>query len=174
MGEDKEFKEKQAITWIWRLDRGLSVQEQTEFLDWLNSDPDNSKLVYEYQELWHQMDFLQKNPGWYDSSLHHGKFANTKSSKIKRLFMMASAAAVIGLSMASYFVYNSFTTDSVKEVVLEGTQGQDNERILPDGSIVHLNDRSEITVNYSQTQRKILLTKGEAFFVVKKGVMSFS
>jgi transmembrane sensor len=44
--------------------------------------------------------------------------------------------------------------------------GEQSERILPDGSVLHLNTDSQVTVHYSRRERVVDLDRGEALFQV--------
>lgn len=45
-------------------------------------------------------------------------------------------------------------------------RGEQSERRLPDGSVLHLNTDSQVTVRYSRRERVVDLDRGEAFFQV--------
>src|SRR5215469_1607176 len=45
-------------------------------------------------------------------------------------------------------------------------RGEQSERRLPDGSVLHLNTDSQVTVRYSRRERAVDLDRGEAFFQV--------
>jgi transmembrane sensor len=45
-------------------------------------------------------------------------------------------------------------------------RGEQRERRLPDGSVLHLNTDSQVTVRYSRHERTVDLDRGEAFFQV--------
>jgi transmembrane sensor len=47
--------------------------------------------------------------------------------------------------------------------------GEQSERVLPDGSVMHLNTDSQVTVHYSRRERLVDLDHGEAIFDVTHG-----
>lgn len=55
-GADK--LEERAANWVWRLDRGLSAEEQDAFFDWLVADPQNAEVLARHRRNWKRLDKL--------------------------------------------------------------------------------------------------------------------
>jgi len=53
-----EKAEVQAANWLWRLDRGLSPEEQDAFFDWLGTHPQNAEALARHRRDWKRLDGL--------------------------------------------------------------------------------------------------------------------
>jgi transmembrane sensor len=83
-----------------------------------------------------------------------------------------TVAALIVLSLGLMLWWNVRpaphvpTPDAVATLHFETRHGEQQTRRLPDDSIVHLNTDSTVTISYSQSERIVMLTSGEADFEV--------
>jgi ferric-dicitrate binding protein FerR (iron transport regulator) len=91
---------------------------------------------------------------------------NPPVKAIHRFRWIKYAAAVVTLIACSTVVY---MISRPRQVIITAAYGKVEKKVLPDGSIVWLNDNSSIAYysNFSG-HRTIELQKGEAFFEVKK------
>ena len=80
------------------------------------------------------------------------------SSLFRRWRWPLAAAAAVALSVATYH----FGTLSAPQPVGPAT------RVLADGTVVELNDTAVIVANYTATERRVRLERGEAHFTVTK------
>ncbi|MCC5905600.1 MAG: FecR domain-containing protein [Balneolaceae bacterium] len=85
--------------------------------------------------------------------------------------LLKIAAALLVVAAASVFVYTSgifeYQEEQVSETVLTTTADQQREVTLVDGTIIHLNQHSAVTISekYMQEKREVFL-EGEAYFEV--------
>ena len=85
-----------------------------------------------------------------------------------RKYLIPIAAALIGM-IAITMTYQSFLTDDQFKMLVAQTEENTKEVILPDGSVVHLNEHSllEYPTAFAEDERWVKL-KGEAFFEVER------
>jgi transmembrane sensor len=90
-----------------------------------------------------------------------------RSSERKRFrFRLATAAVVVMMAVAGAWIYTKKPDQviSVKEPEVIFAKGKDHVR-LPDGTIVFMNENSELSYSTAKNQRQVFL-KGEAYFDV--------
>jgi transmembrane sensor len=161
-----------AANWLVRRDRGLSPAEQDEYLQWLRADPRHTEAVTQHAAaLERMMQLYEWQPG-HDTTPNPDLFKASRSAsalrwaRTNRLWsggLAAAAAGVIG-----FFVLQS-PHDAAPVAVVPKSYLHVNERLaLPDGSRIELKDGSKVVVQYSETERRVKLTGGEAHFTVWK------
>ena len=92
-----------------------------------------------------------------------GKLAGKNRSKFRSIVPVWSVAAALALLFISYFLFTGGHT-------VETGFGELSEEVLPDGSIVRMNAKTELTYrkrNWKENRRISL--NGEAYFEVAKG-----
>lgn len=161
-----------AAWWLARRDRGLSPAEQDEYLQWLGADPRHTEAVTQHAAaLERMMQLYEWQPG-HDSEPNPDLLKPSRSASALRWArthrfwaagLAAAAAVMIGLvlwSPGGNVAALAVTPKSYLHV---------NERIaLPDGSRVELKDGAKLVVQYSEHERRVELTTGEAHFTVWK------
>ena len=166
------------------LSNDISPADETALMEWVRTSDSNQKFFDEMVQLWdlsseyvepefevnittawdsldHKIDLLESENG-------HGATGNVRRlSVIKRSWQYA--AAILLLVTASYWVYTSMDTqDSPSQWVSVITgPGEQQQVVLPDSSIVLLNEQSELAYASDFTKREVELS-GEAFFEVTK------
>ncbi len=161
-----EELEQQAATWMWKLDRGLSGDEQDAFFDWLAEDPKHSNALVRYRKNWKRLDNLSSwLPEHSDVPNPDLLAPNRRSQSVKYLAFSLLTAAVLALSVFVWRNNDPSLSGSGDVAIVEQIE---NRNALEDGSVVKLKDDAEITVLYSASERRIRLDKGEAFFIVTK------
>lgn len=128
---------------------------------WRNASPENEAAYQEVQRLWERSALLRLSP----EIAHATAMAMRPSGlmRVQRRWHLPAAAAVtllaLGLGLFTPWMQrgNAYTT---------GT-GEQRSITLVDGSKVLLDAESQLTVRYSEHQRKLLLTKGQAQFKVE-------
>jgi transmembrane sensor len=91
-----------------------------------------------------------------------------ESRMLPRRWLLGSLAAA-GTLMLAVFVLVWWTRDgelSGPATTYVTAHGEQSERRLPDGSVLHLNTDTRITVRYSRSERFVKLEHGEALFEV--------
>ncbi len=150
-----------------------SASSLSEFADWLRASPIHVAEYLRAIALWDALGDERLEPALsIDELISEARQAGatplpigratvrgeTSSAVVRRA---AAAAVCVALLCAAWITWHW-------RAPLELTTGIGEQRstVLPDGSIVELNTRSEVRVRYSTSQRRIELVRGEAFFQV--------
>ncbi len=141
-----------AIEWIARL-RATDVTdaERAEFATWLAEDPAHAGAFDDMLDLWGLTGQIETVPE---------NVVEFRTDR-KRWIPLAAAATIL-LSFAVLLLNPQSTS---YETIL----GEQRRVLLSDGTTVYLNTSTELTVQYSDTQRNVELSdSGEAYFEVAK------
>lgn len=165
----REDIQEQACLWISRLDRGLSEKEKTELNAWLRDSNSHREALMEYASLWDDMSALNELSG-----LFPRKQVKQDSGRVKRLVNQARwsvAAGFLLMAIAAGVIVERTWFSAPVEVASTSQKvvtgiGEQKSLTLTDGSVVHLNTNSIVTVTLSEETREIVLLKGEAHFTV--------
>ena len=170
-----------AEAWLRRVQRGLSLDEELEFADWLAADARHEISLKKYQAAWDRFAPLAGTAAT-DQALSPDRFAAAdsdashgmrpprgESSTQSRLAFARWAAAVLGLAAAVALL---FTLAPRWHAPPRGTPvllpALCEQRTLADGSVVQLNRGARVSVNFSAAERRVRLEHGEAIFTVTK------
>ncbi|WP_218311725.1 FecR family protein [Alteromonas antoniana] len=165
----REDIQEQACLWISRLDRGLSEEEKAELNAWLRDSNSHREALMEYASLWDDMSALNELSG-----LFPRKQVKQDSGRVKRLVNQARwsvAAGFLLMAIAAGVIVDRTWFSAPVEVASTSQKvvtgiGEQKSLTLTDGSVVHLNTNSIVTVTLSDEAREIVLLKGEAHFTV--------
>lgn len=162
--------ETQAKYWLWRIEEGLSQQERQTFVAWVNQDNKHHNALHRNSRSLKASQLLTEFNGLFP-------LEKKVSGKTKALFSQLSvAASVILFSIISLEVFfdkgfNNLFQQAPSEIVYQQFSTKAGEQAnfsLPDGSTVHLNTNSLLTISFSDRHRQLNLIKGEALFDVAK------
>jgi transmembrane sensor len=102
--------------------------------------------------------------GILDSSVRHAPVAvRPRASRV--WLRTAVAAALAFVALAALWVTRDGERFGLPRTY-KTAHGEQSERVLPDGSVLHLNTDSQVTVHYSRGERVVDLDRGEALFQV--------
>lgn len=151
-----------AADWWIRLREPDAESETIEqWLTWTEADARHLETFERVNELASQLGSL-------DQVSRQGlvnAFARPVTSRPRWLPLAAAAAlAVVGLSGA-YLAWTGLVS-GVSSQVYTSVVAQNKDITLPDGTQVALGAASTLTTHFSRSQRRIELSKGEAFFQV--------
>lgn len=152
-----------AARWVVRRDRGLSATESVEFELWLADDPRHAAAMRSYLQAWSQLDRLPD-----------GIAAETLQAAMRqrrfwrRTIVATSLAAVATIALVAVSRQNSPAVSQPLPVAASESAGAPHCVTLSDGSFVQLNTASEIVEQFTATERRVVLTRGEAHFSVTK------
>ena len=152
---------EQASLWLARRDRGLTPAEQDDYMQWIVADPRHAEAIMQHAAAVERMMHLYEWQPWHTTEGNPDLFAPRRRMRWWpwAASVVLAAAAAVGLS----FIY-SWHAPAAPAVT---SYLQVNERLaLPDGSRVELKDGSRIVVQYSDRERRVKLTGGEAQFSV--------
>jgi transmembrane sensor len=162
-----------AAAWLARRDRGLSPTEQDEYLQWLGADARHTEAITQHAAaLERMMQLYEWQPG-HDSEPNPDLFKPSRSASALRWarahrfwsFGLAAAAAVA----IGFILWSPQSAMVAPVAAAPKSYLHVNERLaLPDGSRIELKDGTRVVVQYSETERRVQLTGGEAHFTVWK------
>jgi transmembrane sensor len=156
---------REAVTWMSRIDRGLTPTEQDEFFAWLAASPANGVSLNRCRQRWRRLDRLADWRPEFGVAPNPDLLAPRRASLWwRRGIPVLLAAACIALVVT---IWRRETSESRAAATVAAPKPEDR-RILPDQSVVKLNAGAEHEVIYTETERRVRLTRGEAFFIVTK------
>lgn len=161
-----------ANAWLLRIHSGMmSEQEQRDFSAWRTRHPEHESQFRQAQHFWQALNGLADrvsrdsppaaNPSRHESLPRPGSTPLQLGHR-RRPWGMALAAtlllATLGFSLwpSVEFWLADYRTRA----------GEHRSVSLADGSVVHLNTRSALSVSLSQNRRSLALKQGEALFEV--------
>ena len=157
-----ELRSQAAADWLVRRDRGLTAAEQDEFLQWLAADPRHGEWFALHRGIVADFTALAE---WRPE---HSEEPNPDLLAAPRLripwlvpTLLATAAAI-----AVAFVWRRATPATSELSPVASLELK--RRILEDGSSVELNHGAVVTTEFSATERRATLVRGEALFTVAK------
>lgn len=159
----------EAATWIARLRApDASSADQHAFSQWLNTSDQHSKAFDEMADTWESLGTAAHIPEL-TSELQAAQQRSQRKTSARAKWQWASWQS--GLAMACIAgLFTLFTVLSGPIVAPAETYitaaGQQRTITLSDGSVIELNTKSSLTVNFSEAQRSLTLNQGEAYFDV--------
>lgn len=150
-----------AARWIVRRDRGLSVAESIEFELWLAADPRHADAVQRSAGAWTLLDRVPEA-----AAQRHLAEAVRRRVGRQRVFAYGSlaAAAVVVLAAIVWWREPAPDAPAAATLVAAGPRAV----TLGDGSLARLNAGGEIVEEFTATERRVRLVRGEAHFSVAK------
>ncbi len=184
------MKNKNYIGLIGRhLSGNINAEDKAELMAWVEADDANRKFFDEMARLWGisaeyeeeplEVDTaaawaalesrLEEEPGKQNeqppSGSGRGEGKIVRIGPLRRLLQYAAAALL--LLAGGYWLFFSAGEQTAPMVSIQTAAGERQEISLPDGSMIALNENSELAYPADFTERRVLLT-GEAFFEVTK------
>ncbi len=166
-GPDADAIEAAAAVWISRRDGGMNEAETAAFLRWLQQDSRHAEVFAELDATWQSFNRLNVAKPAGAATPNADLLAPRRRRSHVALWgaaALTAAAAVVFLALAWPRIPEpaGLKQNLVTAVgVLQRTE-------LPDGSIVQVNTDSEVDVQYTATERRVRLIRGEAHFTVAK------
>ena len=164
----KQDIHQQACEWISRLDRGLSEVEVSAFHDWVNISNAHRQCLFDVAKTWDELTVLNQLSTLFP--LRDNNVQRTSVFSSRATMGIAASLALVFISCFTWIMNTQFMSSHtpVSLSVLEAKTSIGEHRIvlLADGSVVHLNTDSMVSVDFSDTRRDVHLIKGEAHFEV--------
>ncbi|WLG99418.1 FecR family protein [Pseudomonas beijingensis] len=150
-----------AAQWFVRLQApAMSVEERQGFEAWLDEHPNHRDEIQLLQGIWSATDLLPKDRL---RALCEPPAERPKRRPLLRYAVAAGLLAVaVGLGLFSGL---SSSTDYSGEFAT--ALGERRHIALPDGSVIDLNSRSRVRIQFAHRQRRVELAEGEALFTVE-------
>ncbi len=158
---------EQASLWLARRDRGLSAAEQDDYLRWLQASPEHAAAVAQQAAALERMMRLYEWQPSHTAEPNPALFAPAAASR--RPWRLAAAVGLAAALVAGVLAVFGPDNPPAAPAAAPRSYLKVNERLaLPDGSRAELRDGSAVVVQYSETERRVRLTGGEAHFTVWK------
>jgi transmembrane sensor len=155
-----------AADWVARRDAGLSVREELDYTAWLDAAPAHRTAADGLDFAWRTLDrpLATGAAGAVLGQLAHR--ARQRRQRRTVALGVASLVLLVGAGLgwqASRPPPDLRSSAAVSAVVL-----LPSIQSLPDGSVAELRDGAEITVEFTDAQRRVVLRRGEVYFRVAK------
>lgn len=151
----------EAALWFSRVqDAPLNPGDQQRFSAWLAQHPQHRDEYQLLQGLWSATELVPK--------ARLQALCATPPTRIKRrpLLQYAVAASVLAVAVG-FGLVNGLGGPTSYQAQFSTALGERRQVSLPDGSLIELNSRSQVRVNFHDDQRGVELTEGEAMFTVE-------
>jgi transmembrane sensor len=140
---------EEAARWFLRLNEaGADPRQQKEFAAWMEHSARHREEYAQFQRLW-------------------GALEQVKPRRKKRRQTMA-ALLILGLAALT-----GVQQRYVDEAVQLTQTGEHAERILADGSVIHLDGSTRVRIEHTLLQRRLVLEQGQVFVEVASGLRPF-
>lgn len=170
--------QSEAAEWVLRLDEErLSLPARTELLGWLKQSPQHIEEFLFATAAWHELDDIDSQERLDVRSLIAEAESNVvtlgdtavdteadDTATRHRAWWIGGIAATVLLTVGAVLTSSLLSPTHHYETGV----GQQTLFTLADGSIVHLNTQSELTVRITKDSRDLELVQGEAMFEVAK------
>ncbi len=163
----REDIHEQACVWISRIDRGLSEQEIETLSVWLATSNAHREVLFELASLWDDMSVLHELSGLFPLHEQEPEQSTGRSNVVR--WQIAASIAFVFLTVGGLFLnqWGASPDDLVVAAQRASTQvGEQKSITLSDGSTLHLNTNSVVSIVFSEQERRISLLQGEAYFDV--------
>ncbi len=170
-----------AERWLGRHDRGLSPEERLAFAAWRATSPAHATEFDRLAAAWHAADLLKADPqltalaAQLDARTQRAQSARqVRRARLAWATGLAAAAAAVALAFLQPWRSPASNAPSANTVAVAATASvqvrpASAQRVtLPDGSVALLRGDSEIQHDFTTTERRVRLIRGEAFFTVTK------
>lgn len=155
-----EEAEREAAEWLARLqNRSISTAELAQFAEW-RRNPDNDAAYERAQAIWDQSGRLFNDPD-IQRALHADKRAAVRDRPLASLAVVIVSIVMVLALAGGYALFAGPRSNSYQTAV-----GERSTIRLPDGSGVQLDTASAVATRYSDDERRLTLTEGQAFFEV--------
>jgi len=165
-----------AARWVMRQDRGLSPSEQDEFLQWVAASPRHAEAMARQREAWDAFDRLA---GLQSSmrAVPDPDLLAPSANPPPRVGLVRFGWAALSFAAAALVALVLWQGGSPSAPLPRAVPPVERavpsiatieERTLDDGSVVRLNRGAAVVVEFSATERRVHLERGEASFAVAK------
>ncbi len=148
-----------AIDWYVRMHSdGVTKSTQRAHAAWLTADPDNA---WAYESVVASMQALDGVDDWMHEELGELNLRAVARHRSHMRRWTASLASAAALFLA---VIYWFTVDA--PIHYETVKAEQREVALEDGSRIHLNTATAVSVHYTEGMREVVILQGEGLFDV--------
>ncbi|RXK13264.1 siderophore-interacting protein [Halarcobacter mediterraneus] len=161
----KDNVQDTAIKWLTCEKEGLTKEQKKEFYSWLEADISHKEAYDDAKNIY---SLFQNMPKEYSKELSKKAHEGARRTKLIENFKpIISYAAVVMLIIVAFFnSYNYFIPSFEQTLVSENKNI--SKKLLPDGSIVSLDIKTKMQIEYYKNKRVVSLSTGQAMFDVAK------
>lgn len=162
-----------AARWVVRRDRGLSAAEAREFAAWQAADPRHAEELAHQDGAWQRLDGVGANPDLARMADDVFQRVRMRRARQRTIYSLLAAAAVVALAwgLFAHRIADSrgpAVAEVAKPAGIQMLASTARQKFLPDGTVVELNGDSVIETDFTGTERRVRLVRGEAHFFVMK------
>ena len=161
-----------AATWAQRISGGkLAPDEARAFNAWLLADPSHERYLRAAQAFDRELVHVAQTRAfarWMRPSPYE-RLASAIPRPGARAWLAVGAAAVAAIAAVILVVRPLLEVPRPEVVTMATAVAEIRDEALEDGSVVTLGGASSIRVAFTQTERRVVLIRGEAFFDVTSG-----
>ena len=155
----------QACVWLSRIDRDLSAEEQADLQSWLSEHPDHLDLLVRIAKEWDRFDVLSQLIG--DPPAVPKKRTPRRFAAKMAVGLAACVVIAIVFALLRDVPAPPGEANQVAERRMYTTEvGEQSSVVLSDGSELTLNTDTRLSVDYTATERRVMLQSGEIFVQV--------
>jgi len=164
--EDDDPILREAAAWVVRRDRGLSARETLAFERWVAADTRHAEALARAEAGWSGLDFIPE--GLAQEVLASAK-PRPRLSLLVGVPLAAAAAVALVFWMGRMPPREADTAPLPAPAALVLlAEAAPAQHTLPDGSRLSLNQGTEIVEEFTESERRLRLLRGEAHFNVSK------
>lgn len=166
---DHEAIEARAAAWIAQRDDGFSPADEVAFTEWCATDRRHVDAVARLEKAWSVLSELRNYRPAARAHPDRDLLAPPTTKRLRAFPAWIAGTAVAGAIVFAFIWYspNLPVSPALRSTqVYTTTVGGYQRLTLSDGSIVELNDRSEVRVRYTADERRVQLVSGQAHFAV--------
>ncbi|MES2697697.1 MAG: FecR domain-containing protein [Verrucomicrobiota bacterium] len=153
-----------AAAWLSLRDRGMNAAETAEFMRWLQQDARHSAVFAELDRTWKEFDQL----GGMVVGDPQKPNADLLAPRPRRpRYLRRTWLVTAGMAAAACVLFAVLLSRS-KWDRIETPVGGFRNLELADGSVVQLNTDSAIETEFTRSERRLRVLRGEVFFTVAK------
>lgn len=166
-GPDADAIEAAAAVWISRRDAGMTEAETSAFLRWLQEDGRHAEVFAELDATWKSFNRLQVAKPAGAAKPDPALLAPRTRSRSRLTWAAAALTAAAAITFLLLAWPHPVAPAGLRQDVVTAV-GVLQRTVLPDGSVVQVNTDSAVEVQYTATERRVRLVRGEAHFTVAK------
>jgi transmembrane sensor len=155
-----------AANWVVRRDRGFSDRDAAEFESWLAADSRHRPAFEKAQTAWRMLGEVPARVA--QPMLESAAPADRNAWRIAGWGGLAAALALVLFIRPGEPTLAPVAREAARAPSSVAPAVAPDAKLLPDGTVVRLNTGAELVEEFSASERRIRLRRGEAYFTVTK------
>lgn len=154
---------EESLSWLMKRKEGLSSKEEQDFFAWLENE--ENKKIYEKNE---KTFFSFESLGDFDKTIIKNDVKKDKRVQKFKKLISPMAASIIFIMLCFYVFAYIQGNKSIYQKDFYTTNMRKTNIVLPDDSIIDLDVKTKISVDFYKNKRLVELKEGKAIFAVQK------